>query len=104
MVSHTQIGLHNVTAKDSFLKNKDLMTMTFSHLVQANVDYNEKWCLLNAALTCKDFKMVGSRGRRLRWIMQLEDLLLSLQKLQLEVYRNLNKFHCFNPNFQYSIK
>ena len=46
--SYTQIGLDNVTAKNSFLKNQDLMTMTFTYL-QGNK------CLLNAALTCKDF-------------------------------------------------
>ena len=42
--SYTQIGLDNVTAKNSFLKNHDLMTMTFTYL-QGNE------CLLNAALT-----------------------------------------------------
>ena len=49
--SHTRIGLDNVTAKNSFLKNQDLMAMTFSYL-QGNDDRD---CLLNAALTCKDF-------------------------------------------------
>ena len=51
--SHTQTGyteLDDVTAKDSFLKNPDLMAMTFSHL--KNVARYR--CLLNAALTCKD--------------------------------------------------
>ena len=47
--SHTQIGSDNVTAKNTYLKNQDLMAMTFSYL-QGN---NE--CLLNAALTCKYF-------------------------------------------------
>ena len=46
--SYSHIGLDNVTAKKSFLKNQDLMTMTFTYL-QGNK------CLLNAALTCKDF-------------------------------------------------
>ena len=46
--SYTQIGLDNVTAKITFLKNQDLTTMTFTYL-QGNE------CLLNAALTCKDF-------------------------------------------------
>jgi hypothetical protein len=45
--------LDNVTARDSFLKNTDLMAMTFSHL---RVENDEKYrCILNAALTCKDF-------------------------------------------------
>ena len=30
------------------------MAMTISHL-QANLKYGEKWCLLNVALTCRDF-------------------------------------------------
>ena len=47
MVSHN----HNVAAKDSFLKNTYLMAMTVSHLQE----YGEKWCLLNVALTSKDF-------------------------------------------------
>ena len=53
--SHTQTGseLDNVTAKDSFLKNPDLLAMTFSHL-QVEKD-EECQCLLNAALTCKGF-------------------------------------------------
>ena len=47
MASHT----HNVTAKFSFLKNTYLMAMTVSYLQE----YGEKWCLLNVALTSKDF-------------------------------------------------
>ena len=47
--SHTQIGSDNVTAKNTYLKNQDLMAMTFSYL-QGNDE-----CLLNAALTCKYF-------------------------------------------------
>ena len=53
--SHTQMGLetgNNVTAKFSFLKNQDLLAMTFSYL-QSN-DGNDV-CLVNAALTSKDF-------------------------------------------------
>ena len=42
---------HEVTAKDSFLKNTYLMAMAVSHLQE----YDEKWCLLNLALTSKDF-------------------------------------------------
>lgn len=56
--SYTQTGYTklynlNVTAKDSFLKNPDLMAVTFSHLQFKD---DEKYqCLLNAALICKDF-------------------------------------------------
>ena len=55
MASHFQSGytdLDNVTARDSFLKIPELMAMTISHL-RGEVD--EERCLLNAALTCKDF-------------------------------------------------
>jgi hypothetical protein len=51
--SHTQTiytELDHVTAKHSFLKTPELMAMTFSHL---KLEYRR--CLLNAALTCKDF-------------------------------------------------
>ena len=44
MSSHT-------TAKDSFLKNAYLISLTFSHLPK----FHQNWCILNAALTCKDF-------------------------------------------------
>ena len=54
--SHTRTGYtdsglddHHVTAKHSFLKNSELKAITFSHL------QDDKWYLLNAALTCKDF-------------------------------------------------
>ena len=50
-ISHTRTGLDDVTAKDSFLKNAELKSMTFSHLI---VEI-ERQSLLNAALTCKDF-------------------------------------------------
>ena len=53
-----------ITAKDSFLMNPDLrvMVMTLSHLQFKN---DEKYrCLLNAALTCKDFlEVVRIMGR-----------------------------------------
>jgi hypothetical protein len=48
--------LDDVTAKDSFLKNPDLMAMTFSHL---QLEVEKHRCLLNAALTCKDFRDVA---------------------------------------------
>jgi hypothetical protein len=59
--SHTQTGyteLHDVTARNSFLKNPDLMMMTFSHL-QVENDKKYRQCLLNVALTCKDFLEVA---------------------------------------------
>ena len=50
--SPTQSGYYTeLTAKDSFLKNPDLMAETFSHL-QNYKSYRRY--LLNAALTCKD--------------------------------------------------
>ena len=55
--AHTLTGftkLDDVTAKDSFLKNPDLMAITFSHL-QENDDIESKRCALNTALVCKDF-------------------------------------------------
>ena len=52
-MAYTQTGYTelDVTAKYSYLKNLDLMTMTFSHLQVRN----DNTSLLNAALTCKDF-------------------------------------------------
>ena len=47
----------HITAKDSFLKNTDLMAMTVSHLLLQ--DNGEKWCLLNVVLTSKDFLNVA---------------------------------------------
>jgi hypothetical protein len=46
--------LDEITAKDSFLKNPDLMAMTFSYL-QAE----DEESILNAALTCKDILEVA---------------------------------------------
>ena len=56
MASHTQTGyskLVDVTAKNSFLKNPDLMSMTLSHLPVKNEE--RRRCLLNAALSSRDF-------------------------------------------------
>ena len=53
--SHTQIELGRITAKDFFLKNSELMAMTFSHL-KNDASYR---CLFDAALTCKDFLEVA---------------------------------------------
>ena len=50
--SHTQTGYAELDEKGSFSKNPDLMAMTFSHL-KNDASYR---CLLNAALTCKDFR------------------------------------------------
>ena len=84
MVSLTQTGytgLCDETAKDSFLKNPDLMAMTFSHL---QVENDEKYrCLLNAALACKDFLEVALDAlweRMYSWV----PLLKVLPALQLE--------------------
>ena len=59
-MSHNQTGYtkpDDITAKKIFLKNQYLMTMTFSYLQVEILDKtNRHWqCLLNAALTCKDF-------------------------------------------------
>ena len=56
--SHTQTGcageVDDVNAKDSFLRNPDLMAETFSYL-QVKNDTGNRRCLLNVALTCKGF-------------------------------------------------
>ena len=59
--SHTQTAsgdtaaeTDDVTAKNSFLKNLELKAITFSHL-----KIEKHRCLLNAALTCKDFLEVA---------------------------------------------
>ena len=58
--SHIQTGYTDVTATDFFLKNPELKAMTFSHL---QVKDSEKYrCLLNTALTCKDFLEVALDG------------------------------------------
>jgi hypothetical protein len=49
----TQTGSDNLTAKDSFLKNPNLMAMTLSRLPVKNNE--RRRCLFNAALTCKNF-------------------------------------------------
>ena len=59
--SHTQTAsgdtaaeTDDVTAKNSFLKNLELKAITFSHL-----KIEKRRCLLNVALTCKDFLEVA---------------------------------------------
>ena len=80
--SHTQTcaELDDVTAKDSFMKNPDLMAMTFSHLKN---DEDSDQCLFNAALTCKDFLDVALDAL---WeeIYSLVPLLKLLPALQVE--------------------
>ena len=82
MASHTQIDLDNVTAiwsaKESFLKNTYLMSMTISYLPEGIPFY-----LLNAALTCKDFLDVALDAL---WeeMCSWEPLLRLLPTLQLE--------------------
>ena len=68
---------HEVTAKDSFLKNTYLMAMTVSHLQE----YDEKWCLLNVALTSKDFLDVAldELWEDIHSFMPLLELLPALQ-------------------------
>ena len=46
---------HNVTAKESFLNNTELMAMTVSHLQE----YDEKGCHFNMSLTSKYFRDVA---------------------------------------------
>ena len=65
---------HNVSAKDSFLKNSYLLAMTVTHLKE----YDEGWYLLNAALTCKDFLEVA-----LNALWEYMDSLKLLQLLKL---------------------
>jgi hypothetical protein len=46
----------DLSAKDSFLKDPDLMAMTFSHLqVSLRGDKKSHQYLFNVGLTCKDF-------------------------------------------------
>ena len=47
---YTGAETDDVTAKTFFLKNPELKAITFSHL-----QTEKRRCLLNAALTCKDF-------------------------------------------------
>jgi hypothetical protein len=79
MVSHTQIGLYNVTAKDSFLKNPDLMAITLSHLPVKNDERHR--CLLNAALSSKDFldEALDALWEKLDSMVPLLKLLPALQ-------------------------
>ena len=64
--SHTQTGYTDATAKHTFFKNSELKARAFSHIYYAYLiqeaepeyyDTGETYreCLLNAALTCKEF-------------------------------------------------
>jgi hypothetical protein len=90
--SHTPTGcteslacewLDIVTAKNSVLKSPELMAMTFSHLQFDFMDYEDRLCLLNAALTCKDFLDLGLNAL---WekLYSLVPLLKLLPALQIE--------------------
>ena len=63
-----------------FLKNPDLMAMTFSHL-QVKNDKKNRRCLFNAALTCKDFLDIAldALWERLDSLLPLLKLLPALQ-------------------------
>ena len=79
--SHTQTGyteLDDVTAKDSFMKNPDLMAKTFSHFEN---NKKNRWYLFNAALTCKDFLDVAldALWKELDSLVPLLKLLPALQ-------------------------
>ena len=83
--SHTQTGCtesDNVTAKKSFLKNSDLMALTISHLpVRNDCDKESSQCLLNVALTCKDFleEALDALWKEMNSLMPLLKLLPALQ-------------------------
>lgn len=90
---HTE--LDNAIAKNSVLKNSDLMAMTFSHL-QVKNDKKSFRCLFNAALACKDFLDVALNAL---WeeLDSLVPLLKLLPTLQVEngvyVCANLHVFY-----------
>ena len=87
--SHTQTGyteLDDATVKHSFLMNPDLMAMTFSHLP---VENNEnRRCLLNLALTCKDFldEALDALWEKLDSMVPLLKLLPALVKVEHKSY------------------
>ena len=78
---HSQTGYTNVTAKHSFFKSPEFKAKTFFHLQVKN---GKKYqCLLNAALSCKDFLEVALDAL---WgeLDSLVPLLKLLPALQLE--------------------
>ena len=68
---------HNVTAKESFLNNTELMAMTVSHLQE----YDEKGFLFNMALTSKYFLDVAldALWEDMHFFLPLLELLPALQ-------------------------
>ena len=54
----TELDVQVVTSKDVFLKTPDFLAKTFSYL-QVDNDKKSRRCLLNAALTCKNFLNVA---------------------------------------------
>ena len=84
MASYTQTACTepgDVTAKNFFLKNTELKAMTFSHLQVGRIDNENRQCLLNAALTCKDFLEVAldELWREMRSFVPILKLLPGLQ-------------------------
>ena len=106
--SHTQTiytELDDLTAKYSFLKNSELKAMTFSHIQ----DKNYRQCLLNAALTCKDFLDVAldALWEKMDSLVPLLKLLGPALQLELErdnaYVRANNTFHAFLCDFILSL-
>ena len=87
--THDQTGLNDVTAKDSYLKNPELKAMTFSHL-----QFEKRWCLLNAALACKDFLEVA-----LDALWEKMDSLVPLLKLLPALQVKDEAYVCVNAHF-----
>ena len=93
--SHTQTGhteSDDVTAKYSFLRNPDLVAITFFYLQVEN--YDKYQCLLNAALTCKDFLDVA-----LNELWEELDSLVPLLELLPTLRVEDNAYVCANVYF-----
>ena len=86
--------LDNITAK-KFLKSPELMAITFSHLQITCMKYEERRCLLNAALTCKDFLDIGLDAL---WeeLDSLVPLLKLLPDLQIDGRLGVTVYVCAN--------
>ena len=88
---------HNVSAKDSFLKNSYLLAMTVTHLKE----YDEEWHLSNAALTCKDFLEVALDAL---WEYMESFKLLQLLKLLPALQFKGDSYVCANVHvFRYDL-
>ena len=92
--SHTYTDSDDVTAKDSVLKNPDLMAMISFHLGNDDEGAGRQY-LFNAALTCKDFLEVAL-DELWEELDSLEPLLNLLPAVQVEdgsyVYANVHVF------------